>query len=227
MDQMKQRDLENRLRDAYRAFRERSDPTWVMGPSARQDKVWERAAVIVDRFKADPFEYVRFQFDSHHGSAPQYTQLASQWAIENYQRLSRSLRQAQGVAVFERQIETLLGFVSGGSEPDKVLWDEAKEFMAVVRVLMCSDKALEGFLNKYGDQARRELNFDKPLREHINKNYDRSKSIIREGVSDQNPGESPQVPTIQAPSVAGHLVPTGPRRAMPPSNPPGRTYLHE
>jgi hypothetical protein len=227
MDQIQQRDLVNRIRDAYRAFRERVDPTWVMGPAAREDKVWLAAAEIVDRFGADPFEYVRFQFDSHNGSFPQYTQLASEWAIENYRNLSKTLRKAQGIAVFERQVETMLAFVTGGSDPDLLLWDHTKEFTATVRVFMCSNNQLENFLAKYGDRARLELEFDRPLRDYIKQHhYDRAKSVIRAGVPDETPGQPTQSSGIPEPLIAGYLVPSGPRRSLSPCNPPSRPYLH-
>ena len=228
MNESLQRDLESRLRDAYRAFRERRDPSYVMGPSTRQDAVWKRTAEIVDRIGADPFEYIRFQFDSHAGSHPQYKQLASEWAVTNYNNLSKTLRQAQGIVVFERQLETLLACINGGSEPDVLLWDPTKEFSSIVRICMCTNEKLDSFLARFGDHARRELDFDRPLREYINQHYhDRAKSAIRAGVPIETPSQPLESIRVQAAPVAGHLIPTGPRCPVPPRNPPGRPYLHE
>lgn len=213
MDQNReQQEIGRRLTDAYAAFRRKISHNYVMGKRKLFSSVWDEVARLVIKIEADPFEYIRAQFDECEGDFPFIDTLATARAVENYQKLESACRAGIGVSTFRRQVETLSGYARSGMNTDRILMDETKEFAACIRICMVSREKFDLVFARFSGQARREAEFDRPLRAYLLENYhDRALCFIREAIPNTPSGEPIQSSGIPGPLVDRDLVPTGPR----------------
>lgn len=211
------RTTKDRLIEAYSAFRAECDSgcekrsTW-KPPGERS---WQLAADWVESNSVDPYEYIRAQFLKCDHGIPFVRGLASERARENYFEIIGTSKSFQ-LAKFSIQTSKLLNYVQRvGADVDQVLLRDP-EFMAVVRILFCTEKAIEKIEKRFLDQAKKEVEFDRELRKYIKKNHnDRSKRILREGIPVKLAEPLVEVGPVQRVAREGFLSSNRPRRPKP------------
>ena len=176
----KDRDLqrtEYALKQAYRELRRRVDPGYEILGDSVSHPAWGQAARTVVALKASPREYMMAQFMDCTAKVPFINVIGSPQAAQLYTELNRG--GPIGIRVFERQLSRLMGMVKDlNINPDTILNDPLMNFTAVFRVMIVSDEAFPRVFERWGDAARKQLDFDDSLLSYLKERYDRA-SIFR------------------------------------------------
>ena len=200
---------EDHLKEAYAMFRREIQPDYLgLGMT---DPVWSLAADWVDSNDVDPYEYIRAQFMRCEHGVPFIRSLASDRAKDNYFEIIGSSKSFQ-LGKFAVQVTKLLAYVQvvGASVDQVLLYDP--EFMAIVRVVLCTDEALPEIEERFLGQAIKEIRNDRELKKYIKDNYDdRSKRLLRESIPIKLTGPLVEVGPVQKSNRKGFLTANRPR----------------
>lgn len=139
---------------------------------------FEKAADVVERLKADPYEYMRILFREAKGGHPYVSMLGSDWARDAYTDAYGN-GPSIGLRTFLARSKDLARMVFAMGVPfDSALG--ACGFCPLVAVVFCSEHDLLRQSRENGEKAADMLRWDRELKHHIKKSHaERSERIFR------------------------------------------------
>jgi hypothetical protein len=144
--------------------------------ASKFDNCWIKIAEVVDAMGADPALYIEAQFLipgwTPNDGPPLPTQLYGEKAKDKYIKL-KQLPESPYESAIKNQINYLSLLLN--SRPyltkDEILMDKKSPFSSFFRIIFCEQANYDLFFKKYGAEARKELEFEIGLNDHLKKKY--------------------------------------------------------
>jgi hypothetical protein len=198
--------LAKRLKDLYTQIKKRENRLYCC--SSKFDECWMKVAMVVDQLQADPILYLESQFLIPSTGKIFPTHLYGEAAISRYKSVlgrDNPFQQKLDNQVFylKRCLETY-----PDRSIDDVLLDKRMPFKNFFRVIMCSQSICNQVIEKYGEGAKEELEFDPGLKQLIEKQYEtRYRRIFPKRLSNRTSVQHIEDPGPPSKTIPGRNYP--------------------
>lgn len=195
--------IEREIKQYYTELRRRlGQPGY--SPSPRSDGDWARTADLVIKLNVDPMVWLEAQFERcKYGNFPMPNHLYSETAQQNY---DAHIAEFRGLP--QEEVRTQTTYVENyttraGWDPEELFMREelSHQFYAYFRVLFCPETILPQVIERWGEDAKRQIESNSALYKYLEENHGArlERIIVRQEIPGNDGGTPPTVPPPSPP----------------------------